>query len=37
VVARAIVDERVRVGAGAELGGAEEITVVGAGEVVAAR
>ena len=37
VVARAIVDERVRVEAGAELGGAEEITVVGAGEVVAAR
>ena len=37
VVARAIVDERVRVEAGAELVGVEEITVVGAGETVAAR
>jgi glucose-1-phosphate adenylyltransferase len=36
-VARAIVDERVRVEPGAEVGGVEEIAVVGAGETVTAR
>lgn len=36
-VTRAILDERVRVGRGAEVGGDEAITVVGAGVTVAAR
>jgi glucose-1-phosphate adenylyltransferase len=36
-IARSIVDERVRVESGAEVGGVEEIAVVGAGEIVAMR